>query len=198
MAKVAGILITAMLLIPACGTVTGQPETVAQPGPASSGQGEAAASARPGLFRIFLVRHAEKSAGGFDPDLTGFGRARALFLAEWMAGNDIRAVWSSDYKRTRNTAEPLAGKLGLEIQNYDPGNQAPLVNQLLEAKLDAVVVGHSNTVPELAAMLCECEIAPMPDTDYERAFLVVREDGKAVVNELDLKEIWTARPTLQE
>ena len=145
-------------------------------------------------YSLLLLRHAEKTSGGFDPDLTKYGQSRARFLASWRSELNVQAIWSSDFRRTRNTVEPLANKLGLAINIYDPGEQAYLVDDLLSAQVNAVVVGHSNTIPALAAMLCECEVAPMEDTDYERSFLIKKAGDSTDFSEIDLKNIWTDRP----
>jgi broad specificity phosphatase PhoE len=150
-----------------------------------------------GDFVLYLFRHAEKASDGSDPDLTDYGRARAAFIADWSDGKDIEAVWSSDYRRTRNTAMPLADRLGLETNIYDPRSQAALVEKLTAAKVNAVVVGHSNTIPELASMLCECEVAPMEDTDYERSFVIIFVGGHTGITEPDMKKLWTDRPGSQ-
>ena len=68
------------------------------------------------------------------------------------------------------------------------------MDALLSAQVNAVVVGHSNTIPALAAMLCECEVAPMEDTDYERSFLIKKAGDSKDFSEIDLKNIWTDRP----
>jgi len=145
-------------------------------------------------YSLLLVRHAEKTSGGFDPELTDYGQSRAQFLAGWRSALNVRTIWSSDFKRTRNTVRPLADKLGLDIYIYDPGNQYYLVDDLLTAKVNAVVVGHSNTIPALAAMLCKCEVAPMEDTEYERAFLIEKTGDSTDFSEINLNEIWTDRP----
>ncbi len=147
-------------------------------------------------YTITLVRHAEKAAGGFDPDLTDYGRARAEFFADWITGQNVQAVWSSDFKRTRNTVKPLAHRLGLEIRIYDPRDQASLMEELLAAELNAVVAGHSNTIPALAAMLCECEVVPMEDTDYERSFWILKAGHATGFSEIDLRQTWTDRPVV--
>ena len=56
---------------------------------------------------IFLVRHAEKKTGD-DPDLTKAGHARAESLAKMLKDADITAIYTSEVKRTQQTAAPLA------------------------------------------------------------------------------------------
>jgi len=131
-------------------------------------------------YTLYLVRHAEKQADGSrDPVLTEAGIHRAEQLAGWLQDKDIEDIWSSDYHRTRDTAKPLLAKLNRELNIYDPGDQSILVNQLNNRKKTALVVGHSNTIPELARLLCECNIADMEDSEYDR-LIVLSIDGDVV------------------
>lgn len=130
-------------------------------------------------FTFYLVRHAEKALdGSADPGLTEQGQARAERLARWLEGRGLEAVWSSDYRRTRQTVQPTAERLGLPIRTYDPGAQEAFAATLLAARHTALVAGHSNTLPELARKLCGCAVPDIPDTDYERLFVIrVGPDG---------------------
>ena len=79
------------------------------------------ASENDGSYTLYLVRHAEKQVdGGKDPALTDEGRQRSEQLAAWFLDKDINEVWSSDYKRTRDTAGPLLSALDLSLTLYDP------------------------------------------------------------------------------
>lgn len=124
----------------------------------------------------FLVRHAEKEETGPDPHLSPAGRERAEQLAALLSAAGIDTVLSSDYHRTRETAEPLATRLGLEIEVYDPSALQELAQALLERGGRALVVGHSNTTPELAARLGG---EPGPEIDeadeYDRLYLLTRD-----------------------
>ena len=119
---------------------------------------------------IFLVRHAEKEAGR-DPALTPDGAARAARLATQLADAGIKIIYSTDTKRTRETAAPLAEKLGLEITLYDPYDLPGFAEHLKAAPKTALVVGHSNTTPQLVVLLGG-EATPIPETDYERLYCV--------------------------
>ena len=134
-------------------------------------------------YTLYLVRHAEKQAdGSHDPELTGAGRRRSENLSEWLADKDIRDVWSSDYKRTRDTARPTLSRLGLDLIIYDPRDLTALSRTLLSNQENALVVGHSNTTPELARLLCECEIVDMDDSEYDRLIVISITDGKPRAN----------------
>jgi broad specificity phosphatase PhoE len=145
-------------------------------------------------FSLYLVRHAEKQADSDDPGLTIEGRARAEFFARWMQDKNIRAIWSSDYRRTLETARPAADRLQLEVGLYDPRNQQALADQLLESGVNALVVGHSNTVPELATLLCGCHIDAMEHTDYDRAFVVHVGNAGVRVDETNLAALRSGSP----
>jgi phosphohistidine phosphatase SixA len=105
---------------------------------------------------IYLVRHAEKVADGSrDPALSVEGIARASHMAEMLADENIVAVFSSDFVRTRETARPLAERLGLDIQIYSPypADAEAFAAQLRALNGNMLVVGHSNTTPEMTALL---------------------------------------------
>jgi broad specificity phosphatase PhoE len=102
---------------------------------------------------VFLVRHAEKAGDDRDPGLSKAGQARAGELAEMLADAGITAIYSSDYRRARDTAQPLATQLGLEIMIYDPQQLETLAQILRTSAGRSLVVGHSNTTPELVELL---------------------------------------------
>ena len=64
-------------------------------------------------------------------------------------------LFSSDYRRTRDTLAPLAEATGLEVALYDPRTPARLLETLsdLPPGSRAVVSGHSNTTPALVRAL---------------------------------------------
>ena len=106
-----------------------------------------------GATTVYLVRHAEKSSVGKDPALTNAGRQRALELARQLQGAGIDAIYSTDFARTRQTAAPLAEQLGLEIRFYDWNRMDELASTLILTGGRYLVVGHSDTTPELVATL---------------------------------------------
>ena len=95
-------------------------------------------------YTLYLVRHAEKQ-GGDDPALTTEGGQRAVDLADRLEEAGIEKIWSSDFRRTRATAEPLAKRLGLDVVIYDANDLASLAEGLKSDGVTALVVGHSNT-----------------------------------------------------
>jgi phosphohistidine phosphatase SixA len=143
------------------------------------------ASGNDSSYTLYLVRHAEKQVdGGKDPALTEQGKHRSEQLAAWFLDKDINEVWSSDYKRTRDTAGPLLSALDLNLTHYDPRKLPVLVKKLQASRNNAVVVGHSNTTPELAGLLCECVIPDMDESEYDRLIVVTVIDGVSRVESL--------------
>ena len=102
---------------------------------------------------IFLVRHAEKTDDGRDPELSLVGQMRSLELAKVLRDAGISRIYSTDYKRTRDTAAPIAKLLGLEVEIYDPRDLQSFARTLEQNGQRQLVVGHSNTTPELTALL---------------------------------------------
>ncbi|MEA3274845.1 MAG: phosphoglycerate mutase family protein [Pseudomonadota bacterium] len=129
---------------------------------------------------IYLVRHAEKvNDGSKDPDLTVLGRERAANLAVVLKSAAIEKIFSSDYMRTLETAGPLAKALDLEIELYDPRDLEPLAAQLLKLEDNALVVGHSNTTPELVDLTGGDGGTPIVEEwEYDRLYLLQTENGQ--------------------
>ena len=58
---------------------------------------------------VVIVRHGEKvTNGGTDPDLSSAGRARADALARILKDSGITAIFTTEFKRTQETAAPTA------------------------------------------------------------------------------------------
>ena len=129
---------------------------------------------------IFLVRHAEK-AGGDDPDLTAAGRARAESLATVLKDAGITAIYTSEVKRTQQTAAPAAKALHLEPAAIPANDRAALVAKLKSSSGNALVVGHSNTIPEIIKALGIAATLNIDDNDYDNLFVVVLEEKPRLI-----------------
>ncbi len=148
---------------------------------------------------VFLVRHAEKAAEPReDPPLLESGNSRAQELARMLEPVGIKAIYTSQFLRTKQTAEPLAKHLGIAAttlpikmnpakpKEISEQSYKDIVDKIFEHPGDAaLVVGHSNTVPEVIKMLGG-DLAPVIDEkDFDDLFIVtVYEKGKAKVAHL--------------
>ncbi|WP_051881369.1 alpha/beta fold hydrolase [Parvularcula oceani] len=120
--------------------------------------------------QIFLLRHAEAGSGSADPALTEEGRQRAEAIAEQLADVPFEAIYTTDYRRTRETAAPLAEVIGLEPRFYDPRDLRGFAATLAESGGPVLVVGHSNTTPALVALLGGAPGAPIAHDDHDRLY----------------------------
>ena len=136
-------------------------------------------------FTIYLVRHSEKnyeSPNQDDLPLTECGEQRSEALAVFLADIDVKAVYSTDYARTRSTAAPTAEDKGLETQMYSAADHEGLVAEILAARETVLVVGHSNTIPVIASMLTGENFNEIDLDVYDRIYQVVICGDAASVN----------------
>ena len=120
---------------------------------------------------VFLVRHAEKADDDpQDPTLTDVGHARAAELADRLASRGIERVLSTDFKRTRDTAAPLASRLGLRVELYDPRDLPGTAADIRADGRTTLVVGHSNTTPALVDALGGDPGEPIDESEYDRLY----------------------------
>lgn len=125
---------------------------------------------------FILVRHAEKANDGTkDPDLTIEGKVRAQHLLKLLDKADISAIYSTDFKRTRNTVAPLAKNRNVDIQIYEWENPKALLTKIVESNIGGTVVisGHSNTTPILANLLLGTnKLEPFKEDDYGNIIII--------------------------
>ena len=126
---------------------------------------------------VVVVRHAEKAANDpKDPDLSPAGRARAEALARILKGAEIKAIFTTEFKRTQQTAAPLASAIGI-MPTIVPGKDfAGLISKLRELKGNALVVAHGNTIPDIVKALGIWKPIQIPDDDYTELFVVTMSD----------------------
>ena len=122
---------------------------------------------------VFIVRHAEKADDSKDAESSGAGRARAEALANMLRDSKISVIYTTEFKRTHQTAAPLAKALGLTVTTLPAENQAALVAKLRTSTATSLVVGHGNTIPDIIKALGITEPVNIPDSDYDNLFVVV-------------------------
>ena len=115
---------------------------------------------------VYVMRHLDTQAGQADPDLLPEGRRAAEALAGWFRDERPVAIYVTDYRRTRQTVAPLAARLGLTPIVYDPRDTLGLVARVRGEHGPVLIVGHSNTVPEIIAALGGERPAPLGHDDF--------------------------------
>lgn len=120
---------------------------------------------------VYVMRHLQKAAGE-DPPLTEEGTNLARLLAGQLGGAGIEAVLATKTRRATQTAEPLASALKLPVTPYDPRDVPALVAAVAAVRGNVLVVGHSNTVPDIVAALGGARPEPIPETEYGTIYIV--------------------------
>jgi phosphohistidine phosphatase SixA len=122
---------------------------------------------------VILVRHAEKLSSSGDPSLSDAGRRRAEALAQALRDVPLAAVFASPTKRTQETALPVALGHGLVPVVVEPKDvRARLATDHAGGKV--LVVGHSNTLPDLVEALSAGDAPTIGEGEYDGMWIVVR------------------------
>lgn len=143
------------------------------------------ASAQARSTTVILVRHAEKaSAPADDPPLTPAGETRAHDLWNAIKDAGVTAVITTQYARTRATAEPTATNAHVvpEIVATTGASHAQDVANAAKkhAGQTVLIVGHSNTIPAIVEALGAPRPPAICDPEYDNLYVVtIAPDGKA-------------------
>jgi phosphohistidine phosphatase SixA len=129
---------------------------------------------------IYLVRHAERLNDTPDAPLNAAGEARARILAGLLQDAGVTRIWSTPLARTRSTAAPLAARLGLEVEPYDPARLEAFAGQLRATPGRHLVVGHSNTTPQLVRALGGEPRGDIAYDEYDRLYVMVIGEGAPI------------------
>lgn len=131
---------------------------------------------------VILVRHAERAAEPHeDPPLTDAGRERARALVKALADAGVTAIVTSDRRRTRETAEPIARELGLRptaIGRPESGLEGHVLAVASEVRRHpggvVLVVGHTDTLPSIVRALGGPAIGEVTDGEFGNLFVMTR------------------------
>jgi len=124
---------------------------------------------------VILVRHAERDGGmSAEVGISAAGRCRAEVLAKMLADAGVKRIYTSEVARTQQTAAPLASRLQIRPEVIPAQDLDGLVTKLQASASDgaALVVGHSNTLPEIIRRLGGAAVPPIGDGEYDRLFVV--------------------------
>ena len=126
---------------------------------------------------VVIVRHAEKAAnGGNDPDLSSAGRTRADALARILKDSGITAIFTSQFKRTQETAAPTVTAAHVTPTVVAAQDTAALVAKLHQLNGNALVVAHGDTIPNIIKALGVNSTINIPDVDYSELLIVTLGD----------------------
>lgn len=133
----------------------------------------------------YFIRHAEKDRSNAlerNPHLTQKGLERAQKWSEIFGNIEFDAVYSTNYHRTKQTAQPTADRNKLEITIYDPNNIDTPKAFLEDNKGKTVlVVGHSNTTPAFVnAIIDQKKYEDIEDSNNGNVYIVTIIGDKIV------------------
>ncbi len=133
---------------------------------------------------IVLVRHAERPPGT-DPDLLPDGQLRAGDLSRALERANVKAIFHTNFKRTKQTAESLAAKVAVSMtevayagSGQEPAHVADLIQRMNAFGGRTVLyVGHTTTVPAVIAALGITPAPTIPETVFNRFYIVTKRKG---------------------
>ena len=134
-----------------------------------------------GSTTVIVIRHAEKdlSVNLIDPPLSQAGQARAELLARMFGDakvlGHVDAIYVSPALRNRQTAAPLAARLGLDETVVPADDPRALARRALSEHRGGriLIVGHTDTVPRIVAALSgNPDIPPIGDQEYGTMYIV--------------------------
>jgi len=143
--------------------------------------GLAAARPAPAQEAVFLVRHAERADNSADSPLSASGEQRAVRLADLLEDAGITAIYTTDLQRTIETGAPLATAAHVPTVALPAADTGALLAKIRGAGPHdrLLVVGHSNTVPEVLRALGVAAPVTIGEAEYDNLFLVIPRPGGA-------------------
>jgi broad specificity phosphatase PhoE len=129
---------------------------------------------------VFVVRHAERLDSSADSPLSAEGQARAARLAQMLRDARITVIVATEFKRTQDTARPLADALKLSVQQIAATDLDGLLTKLRAAgpRGRVLVVSHSDRVPAILAALGDRQEVAIATAEYDNLWMVVPGSGK--------------------
>ena len=122
---------------------------------------------------IYFIRHAEKIDSSKNPDLSSVGLERAAHWGKIFSETTFDAIYSTDFKRTKQTATPTAENKKLDITLYDPKSLDFDKFKTDNLGKTILVVGHSNTTPDFVNKLINQNVyAAIEDTNFGNLYIV--------------------------
>jgi broad specificity phosphatase PhoE len=132
---------------------------------------------------VFIVRHAEQEPDGEDPPLTAAGHQRAVRLPSALRDAGIRVIYTSEARRTIQTADPATKALAVQSRIVPRRDIDALVSRLAahHAQERVLIISHSLTIPVLLKALGHTGDAAIGRDDYDSMFVVIPRPGGPVV-----------------
>ena len=132
------------------------------------------------MSTIVLVRHAEKASADQDAVLSAAGQQRAECLARVLKDSNIKRILVTDTKRTQQTAEPLAKAMGIKPVVIAARDTAAVAQNIFYGTGgNALVVGHSNTLPTIIQRVQAGTVPAIDDNEYDGMYVLTIMEGSS-------------------
>lgn len=138
-------------------------------------------AAPPAVTTVILVRHAERASQDTDSELNAAGIERAKELARMLTGVKVDAIYTTQYKRTKETAAPAATARGITPVVREAGktyavDMAKHIRDTHRGQT-VLVVGHSNSTIDVMKALGATGVPAMPETEYDNIYVLTDVEG---------------------
>jgi broad specificity phosphatase PhoE len=140
-----------------------------------------------GQQAIFLVRHAEQDGRPSvvdDPVLTEVGHRRAQALAQVLKDAGINVIYTTERRRSIQTAEPISKLLNIEPKRLLLRDRDGLIGRLRSQHVHdrVLVVSHSLTLPRLLKVWGYHLDTTIAEKEYDNLFVIISKgDGSPLV-----------------
>ncbi len=139
----------------------------------------------------YFIRHAEKDRSNPEnknPELNQQGKIRALNWLYFFRDIPLKKIYSTNYNRTIQTVKQIAEEKNITISYYFPENIDVENFKKQNKNMSILVVGHSNTTPELVNLIIgENKFEKMNDNDNSSLFVIRELAGDVTVERIITK-----------
>lgn len=137
----------------------------------------------------YFIRHSEKIDNSENPDLSEKGKIRAENWKNIFSETKFDAVYSTDFKRTIQTATPILNSRNLNAIIYIPKTIDIELFKSETKNKTILIVGHSNSTPEFVNKLIkEKKYEKIDETIFGNLYIVsILENEKAISQFLKLE-----------
>lgn len=154
---------------------------------------------------IIFVRHTDIDMpleASADTPLNRRGMLRAGLLADFLDKSDVvagvNAIYVDSTKRTQQTAEPLAKRLGLELETGDHDGVVGFMQEVLFAhkrEIVLIVTQADDIAPMVEELHGSKNLAEIGPHDYENVYIVmIPWFGKVKTLQLPYANGWDSAP----
>lgn len=133
----------------------------------------------PGSTTVYLVRHAEKEIVNpkeLDAPISATGQARAKVLVSRLGTAGVAAIVTSQFRRTQETAAPLAAAIGVTPEVINAGKvgdtDSAVAAVFRHRGKKVLIVGHSKTIPLIIEALGGPRLPDICESQYSDLFIV--------------------------